>query len=94
MRHPHYDVIIAFAEGKTIEYFGTLDGNWYYDESPSFFRNIQYRVKPEEKSEKREWVGLTSNEITECWILKHDHGVGATYTFAQAIEAKLKEKNT
>jgi hypothetical protein len=34
-----------------------------------------------------EWVGLTDDEIWECFTLDH-------VDFARAIEAKLKEKNT
>jgi hypothetical protein len=37
--------------------------------------------------QKREWVGLTDDEIWECFTLDH-------VDFARAIEAKLKEKNT
>jgi hypothetical protein len=37
--------------------------------------------------EKREWVGLTDDEIWECFTLDY-------VDFARAIEAKLKEKNT
>ena len=46
--------------------------------------------------QQKEWVGLTEDEVSEiidkeigfnsCW--------GPEYSFARAIEAKLKEKNT
>jgi hypothetical protein len=36
---------------------------------------------------KREWIGLTDEEAAECW------STSAVFTW-QAIEAKLKEKNT
>ena len=39
---------------------------------------------------KREWVGLTDEEIREAFHPLHDTGL----QFARAIEAKLKEKNT
>jgi hypothetical protein len=57
---------------------------------------------------KREWVGLTDEEIDECERLatirhqRHKYSVrgqiitpadGLEWHFAQAIEAKLKEKN-
>jgi hypothetical protein len=42
---------------------------------------------------QREWVGITDNEITQCWLNKHDHDIGALYAFACAIEAKLRDKN-
>jgi hypothetical protein len=48
---------------------------------------------PDTTKMMREWVGLTNNEITQCWIQKHDHDVGAIYAFACAIEARLREKN-
>jgi hypothetical protein len=46
-------------------------------------------------SPKREWVGLTDEEITKIGNLDWDSAyVGIWYDFARAIEAKLKEKNT
>ena len=39
------------------------------------------------KLEPRPWVGLTAEEAAQCW------STNATKTW-QAIEAKLKEKNT
>jgi len=40
---------------------------------------------------KREWVGLTDEEIDE---LEDDRSLETTHDFICAIEAKLKEKNT
>ena len=37
------------------------------------------------KPSKREWVGLTGDEVYECW---------KTGDVVAAVEAKLKEKNT
>jgi hypothetical protein len=41
--------------------------------------------------EKREWVGLTEEEVIDLWpdLIMHRH----TYQFWQNLEAKLKEKN-
>jgi len=44
------------------------------------------------RAPKREWVGLTDEEILDLWIANHKD-TGATDAFARAIEAKLKEKN-
>ena len=41
------------------------------------------------EAEKREWVGLTHIEIGNLWAESQE-----VYSFAKAIEAKLKEKNT
>ena len=44
---------------------------------------------------EREWVGLTDEEIKRIGKLDLDSNYfGLWYDFAQAIEAKLKEKNT
>jgi fructose/tagatose bisphosphate aldolase len=51
------------------------------------------KKKLEKKSKKKEWVGLTDDEIhkieQECDQKFEDY-----FEFANAIEAKLKEKNT
>jgi hypothetical protein len=39
--------------------------------------------------QKREWVGLTDEEISE--LIRESHNTGS---FVRVIEAKLKEKNT
>ena len=39
---------------------------------------------------QREWVGLTRMELIKCGVLPF----GMSYELYQAIEAKLKEKNT
>jgi len=42
---------------------------------------------------KKEWVGLTDEEISIIWR-DIDGSEGMLMRFAQAIEAKLREKNT
>jgi hypothetical protein len=48
---------------------------------------------------KRDWVGLTNEEIdkirnTLVLMPREDRAKFSIYTYARAIEAKLKEKNT
>ena len=45
---------------------------------------------------QREWVGLTDEERSKIWggIIKYAPSEMRIKDFAQAIEAKLKEKNT
>jgi hypothetical protein len=46
---------------------------------------------------KREWVGLTDEEMNELWVEYHGDGCiadGRIPEYEKAIEAKLKEKNT
>ncbi len=54
---------------------------------------LRQAIEQAEKQEPRkEWVGLTGEEILDLWIANHKD-TGATDAFARAIEAKLKEKN-
>jgi hypothetical protein len=47
------------------------------------------------KKEKKEWVGLTDEEILEEYRQSYgDDGNLTDVYFARAIESKLKEKNT
>lgn len=41
------------------------------------------------QAQKKEWQGLTDEEISE--LIRNTHNTGS---FVRAIEAKLKEKNT
>jgi hypothetical protein len=60
------------------------------DEFDRILRENQMKGQPYHY-EKREWVGLTDDEIWEVYK-KYD---SMQYTaFSKAIEAKLKEKNT
>jgi hypothetical protein len=51
-----------------------------------------------DRSFKREWVGLTDEEIKPCWHEACQTDLELTSQlvvyFAKAIEAKLKEKNS
>jgi len=42
---------------------------------------------------KREWVGLTDEEIEAIWYAFHDREMGYAMRFTRAIESKLKQKN-
>ena len=46
---------------------------------------------------KREWVGLTDEEIDAIYLQHHTsygEGLSVDFGYERAIEAKLKEKNT
>jgi len=47
---------------------------------------------------KREWVSLTDEEIDDCeeevGMPQYEISSADLYAFAQAVEAKLKERNT
>jgi hypothetical protein len=50
-------------------------------------------VKHQKQITKREWVGLTHEELIEIHNQK-DWDITYGWDYEQAIEAKLKEKNT
>jgi hypothetical protein len=43
---------------------------------------------------KREWVGLTDEEIQAEWLLTPQHDKAEGVWFGRRLEAKLKELNT
>lgn len=48
-RHKHYDAIVAFAEGKTIQFGLPRNGGWQdwgHPYCPGFYEGQEYRVKP------------------------------------------------
>ena len=50
MKHKHADVIIAWANGASIEHKTSM-GNWMYLENPSWSKDTEYRIKPEPKTD-------------------------------------------
>jgi hypothetical protein len=57
-RHKHADIIIAWAEGKTIQY-KTDRGAWVdeFSTSPEWFDDFEYRIKPK-IAKKEGWVNI------------------------------------
>jgi hypothetical protein len=46
MKHKHYDMIIAWAEGKEVQ-FKNLDNNWeFVGTCPIWVEKFEYRIKP------------------------------------------------
>jgi hypothetical protein len=55
MKHQHYDCIVAWAEGKQIEY--SLDGNiWHIVLHPEWGNRTMYRIKPKPKPDLCKYV--------------------------------------
>jgi len=46
--HPHRDLMIEFANDKTIEieYLRVVDGSWIKYKEPAFYADVKYRKKP------------------------------------------------
>jgi len=53
MKHKHYELIIAFANGEEIEL--KSGDKWFAIRNPSWFDNIEYRIKPKEPKKVSMW---------------------------------------
>jgi hypothetical protein len=45
MKNKHYDIIMAWANGETIEVY-LSDKSWQVLTSPSWYDSVDYRIKP------------------------------------------------
>lgn len=46
--HPHAEAIKAWADGKPVEWRESPSEDWQLIRNPSFVKDYEYRVKPEE----------------------------------------------
>jgi hypothetical protein len=84
------------AKTPTDSGVGFIDGVWY-GPGPTAWRcqcGKPYTVTCiSSKPQKKEWVGLTEIEICDIEADELTSANSETFSFARAIEAKLKEKN-
>jgi len=90
MKHKHYDMIVAWASGKDIQFKAFSHSEWEDVDMTGleWYEHYQYRIKPEQEPIK-EWVGLTNEEVLD--ILACNRGELVAIQKAQKL---LKEKNT
>ena len=64
--HPHRDLMIEYANDKTIEieYLRVVDGSWIKYREPAFYQDVKYRKKPK-----------VTKKTIECRIYLDTHGV-------------------
>jgi hypothetical protein len=51
MKHKHYDLIVAWANGAEIEY-KDYDSRWYIINNPIWHNHFEYRIKPKPQKEQ------------------------------------------
>jgi len=68
-------------------YCGDCGNNWYVG-------NPRTCTCLHKEALKREWVGLTDEEIQTEWVLTPQNDKAEGIWFGRRIVAKLKEKNT
>ena len=57
MKHKHYECIVAFAEGKKIQYKLPSDIQWLdCHNTPMWYLDIEYRIKPKSKPDIVKYV--------------------------------------
>lgn len=61
MKHKHYDVIIAYANGEQIQVRNGV--NWTDIPSPSFLNEMKYRVKPKEVKLIPHWQAIVDHPL-------------------------------
>jgi hypothetical protein len=68
MKHKHYDMIVAWAEGKQIQNFNENTGEWQDLIGPPYWiKNFQYRIKPEEKAPVVRWLWAFRFKPEDDW---------------------------
>ena len=69
MKHKHYDLILAWANGADIEYFSPTSEMWVPLANPTFINEFKYRIKPEPKPDIVKYVLSTEKIISydECY---------------------------
>jgi hypothetical protein len=77
MKHPHYECIVAWAEGKTIQFKNCVD-TWTYIANPMWDNYFEYRVKPEPKPD---YVHETRVYAPDCpgWRFSIDPNLRLTF---------------
>lgn len=84
---------VAWWDGKTTN----NELSFIYDGQRPAFPKESYFIPLYTAPPRKEWVGLTDDEIEDTWgntpMMLNARDGGARRVFACAIEAKLKEKN-
>lgn len=65
-KHPHYDVIVAWANGEECEFLSPNTGEWESldpEATPAFCENYHYRIKPK-RVKKEGWVAVYGGNFT------------------------------
>lgn len=71
MKHKHYDVIMAYANGAKVEMFERTTKKWVEYDYPSFYEELEYRVKKEPKVETFCYESYSNGSIQCIGDIKH-----------------------
>ena len=69
--HKHAKEIKAWADGAEIEYL-TSSATWRTSETPGWYENTEYRIKPQPKPDVVWFMGFSTDEGGVCYMdLRH-----------------------
>ena len=68
------------------------NGDPTYAHAIKVFEALAQPAQEQQSCDRRTWVGLTDEEIGECYEATYEYGMSMN-DLPQVIEAKLKEKN-
>lgn len=68
--HKHAELIKAWADGAEIEFFSKMHNEWQQISvsSPSWFIDIEYRIKPEPKPDVVAFMGIESQVSVDAIV--------------------------
>ena len=78
-KHIHYDTIMAWANGASIEMQDILTETWHDVDSPSWYGSIDYRVKPQPKPDI----------VHEAYLTLSPSAGPMLYALQRSIEANI-----
>lgn len=94
MKHKHYDLIVAWAEGNEIEVYVPTWAEWTIAEHPSWEEDKHYRIKQTQdvidwEHVSPEWKWMARDEDGSCWLFteKPSSDPSTWYTYSGCIGA-------
>jgi len=70
MKHKHYDLIVAWANGAEIQWKGCVDSWNDCVAQPAWDKDTQYRIKPAPKPDSVKIRKLTYNADNDCVLIQ------------------------
>ncbi len=90
--HKHAELIKQWADDADIEWYKKFHREWLDAKHPMWNKNIEYRVKPKPKWEKRQEVPLFY-ERYDCYIPQKVHDFDTIQQFVEEFENDFNDQN-
>lgn len=80
-RHPHADVIHAWADGDEVQYWSNYRGKWIDIDNPNFYHDHKYRIKPTPK----QWYEAVPEHGVLCWVKQGEEAIPVVTNIVECI---------